>query len=84
MFTTPSLSRLLSLVAVSLLLAAAPAQALETNAREALLVDLETGTTLLAKDADAPIFNVADYGIVGDVFEVAPVLAAEIRRLMSD
>ena len=55
MFTTPYLSRLLSLVSGLLLLAAAPAQALETNAREALLVDLETGTTLLAKDADAPM-----------------------------
>ncbi|MYC98053.1 MAG: electron transfer flavoprotein subunit alpha/FixB family protein [Gammaproteobacteria bacterium] len=49
------------------------------------LAGMRTARTIVAvnKDADAPIFNVADYGIVGDVFEVAPVLAAEIRRLKS-
>lgn len=33
------------------------------------------------KDAEAPIFKVADYGIVGDVFEVLPVLTEEIRKM---
>jgi electron transfer flavoprotein alpha subunit len=33
------------------------------------------------KDKEAPIFAVADYGIVGDVNEVLPALAAEVRRL---
>ncbi|NJC68109.1 electron transfer flavoprotein subunit alpha/FixB family protein, partial [Planosporangium thailandense] len=43
---------------------------------------MQTSKTIVAvnKDDEAPIFELADYGVVGDLFKVTPQAIEEIRK----
>ena len=47
------------------------------------LVGMVSSRVIVAinSDSSAPIFRVADYGIVGDLFQIVPALTAEVRRV---
>jgi len=47
------------------------------------IVGMKNAGTIVAvnKDAEAPIFDIADYGIVGDLFEAVPVMVEEIKKI---
>ncbi len=46
------------------------------------IVGMKNAATIIAvnKDAEAPIFDIADYGIIGDLFDAVPVMIEEVKK----
>jgi len=44
---------------------------------------IATATSISKQESRSSIFDIADYGIVGDLFEAVPVLTEEIKKLKS-